>query len=435
MIRFSKGAVFLVAMALVVGVLASPPVMGKGRIEITPMITVGETYDDNIFLDKDNEKSDYITTVSPGIGFNISSRNNGLNLFYSPTFVRYHEYSANDTTRHNARLHLWQEMGKSWRLDLTDDYLKSEEAAETSFAGYQERQGTRHTRYTYQRNAADAALTYRFGPRDTVTVGYRHELVENRDPSLDDTTEHGPYGSVVYWFDARNGMDLRYRFTRTEFERNDGNPTGDDFDGHRVDARYLYRFNPRTTGYIGYGYTRRDFETASREDRRVHEGSAGLTHGFSPRTSLTLNVGYYKPDGYGAGDDTGHVSYGATLERKFERGTVSLRGTGGWDEDYLGAEQRGYTRYWTVGGNVDYTLLRNVTAYAGASYRKNRYLSAVEDGTYRGQGGLRMRFLRWYSLGLEYAYLNRRSDNPNDEYVDNRIMLTLSASRPFQSVY
>ncbi|TFG90936.1 MAG: hypothetical protein E4H15_06745 [Syntrophobacterales bacterium] len=278
-------------------------------------------------------------------------------------------------------------------------------------------------------------MSYQFGPGDTLAIGYRHEILENEDPSLDDTTEQGPYGSLIYWFDARNGMDLKYRFARTEFERNDGAPPGDDFDGHEVDVRYLYRFNTRTTGYVGYGYTRRDFEKTSRENRQVHEGSVGVTHGFSSQTSLSLDAGYYKPDGYGTEDDSGHLSYGATLERKFERGTISLRGKSGWDENYLDAEQRGYTRYWTAGGNVDYTVLQNVNAYAGASYRKNRYLSALEDGTYRGQCGLRVSFLRWYSLGLGYTYLDRKSDDPNDEYVDNRVMLTLSASRRFQSVY
>lgn len=433
MIRYLRAAVFSILITVISGVLLSSPAIGKGRIEITPMITVGETYDDNIFLDKDNKKSDYITTVSPGIRFNIYSRDSGLDLYYSPTFVKYHDYSGNDTTRHNARFHLWQQLGKSWRFDLKDDYLKSEEAIEGSFAGYEARQRSRHSLYTYERNVADAAMTYQFGPDDRLTVGYRHELLENDDPSLDDTTEYGPYANLLYWFDTRNGMDLRYRFSRGGFERS-GGASGDDYDSHEVDVRYLYRFNPHTTGYVGYGYTRRDFEDASREDRRVHEGSAGLTHGFSSRTSLSLDVGYYKPDGYGT-EDNGHLSYGATLKRKLERGSISLRGEGGWDEDYLSAEQRGYTRYWTVAADLDYKIREDVDAYAGISYRKNRYLSAVEDGTYSGRCGLKMRFLRWYSLGLEYAYLNRRSDDPTDEYVDNRIMLTLSASYPFRSTY
>ena len=431
---FRRCPAFCTVIVVVVGfLLSSPPATAKGRIEITPMVTVSEVYDDNIFLDRDDTKSDYITAVSPGIGLNMYSQHNGLDLFYAPTFVKYHEYSDNDTTRHNARAHFWQQMGQNVRFDLRDDYLKSEDPAEVSLAGYEEQQRLRHTRYTYERNIAEAALQYRFGPEDSLNIGYRHELLENKDPSLDDTTEHGPYGGVTYWFNKHNGMDLNYRYTKASFERNDGNPSGDDFDGHDVDLRYLYRWNQRTRAHIGYGYTSRDFEDESREDRTVHAGSVGVTHRFSPLTSLSLDVGYYKPEGHGT-DDEGHLSYGATLNKTLERGSLSLSARSGWDEDYLDAEdQRGYTRYWSVGGDVNYALLKNLTAYAGASYRENTYhLTDDEDETFRGRGGLRMGFLRWYSLSLEYAYLNRRSDDPGDEYVDNRIMLIFSASRPFR---
>ncbi len=435
MIKFEKIIILFVSVMAICLMLGVPLAMAKGRIEIVPMVTVGETYDDNIFLDKDNKKSDYITTISPGLGLKIHSPKKGLDLFYSPTFVKYHEYSGNDTTRHRASLSMWQEIGASWRFDLKDDYLKSEEASEASFAGYEDRQNIRHTRYTYQRNISDAALTYRFGSSDYFKAGYRHELLENEDPSLDDTRQYGPYSSFVYWFDKKNGLDIDYQFTKTSFRRNDGNPSGDDFDSHQFDIRYIYRVNQKTEGYIGYGYTFRKFEDASRVDRKVHEGSVGLTHGFSELTYLSLDAGYYKPDGYGSEDDSGHVSYGATLRRKLERGNASLRVAGGWDEDYLDSEQRGYTRYWSVAGNVDHEIMKDLTAYAGGSYRANRYLAAREDETYRGNFGLRMSFLRWYSVDLQYSYLNRRSDDSSDEYVDNRIMLMFSASRPFSSSY
>ena len=80
-------------------------------------------------------------------------------------------------------------------------------------------------------------------------------------------------------------------------------------------------------------------------------------------------------------------------------------------------------------------LSKDLNAYADGSYKKNKYLSGIEDDTYTGRGGLRLKFLRWYSLGLEYIYLNRRSDDPDDEYVDNKVMLTISAQRPFRKTY
>jgi len=37
------------------------------HFDLTPSISVSETYDDNIYLDPDHETSDYITAVTPRV--------------------------------------------------------------------------------------------------------------------------------------------------------------------------------------------------------------------------------------------------------------------------------------------------------------------------------------------------------------------------------
>ena len=59
------------------------------RIEVTPMITVSETYDDNINLTKTNKVSDYITVVTPGVSMNLVREHTNLQLTYAPSFTRY----------------------------------------------------------------------------------------------------------------------------------------------------------------------------------------------------------------------------------------------------------------------------------------------------------------------------------------------------------
>lgn len=414
--------------------LISSPAMCEYRIELIPTLVIGQEYDDNIDLESENEKSDYITTVSPQIKLNINSGTNGLNLGYSPTWVWYHEYTENDTVRHNANLHFWQELAEHLRFDFNETYMRSEETSEEVFVTGREPQRVRHTRdYTYERNRTSASLDYQFGPENHLIIGYSYELVENEDPSLDDTTEYGPYGMLYYWFNIRNGIELGYRFTRDEFEREEGLPSDDDFDGHEADVRYIHRFGPHTSVYINYGFTVRKFTEVPKEDRRVHDGAVGFEHDFSPHTSLSLEAGYYKPHGYL--ENEGHISYAATLNKNIERGSISLRGESGWDEDYLEAERREFTRFWSLGGRINYELLENLDSYADISYRKNRYISDIsepDDETYTGTCGLKLEFLRWFSASLNYTYQNCRSDDPDDEYVDNRVMLTLSASRPFR---
>jgi len=59
--------------------------------ELTPSISVGEVYDDNIYLEFTDPTSDYITEVSPGLNLNILSPKMQFEVEYIPTFVWYRE--------------------------------------------------------------------------------------------------------------------------------------------------------------------------------------------------------------------------------------------------------------------------------------------------------------------------------------------------------
>ena len=82
-----KMACFVVGLILSAGA----PAYSQTRFEVTPTITVSETYDDNIFLTKTNKVSDYITVVTPGISMNLLQEHTSLQLRYAPSFYRYPE--------------------------------------------------------------------------------------------------------------------------------------------------------------------------------------------------------------------------------------------------------------------------------------------------------------------------------------------------------
>jgi len=400
--------------------------LAEFRFEVTPRISVSQLYDDNIYLDNTNEKSDYMITASPGINLMISSINNSLSLDYSPTWVWYDEYEENDTVRHGGTLEFWQNIAEHLRFNLTDTYLKSEEPFEDTA----EVEGVRTTRNTYYRNTGSASLRYQFGPEDTITFGYRHSLLENEDVTLDDGTIHNPFGSIIYWFDVKSGLELDYEFTDANFSRDDGTIAGDDFTGHAAGMRYIYRFTSFTRGSIGYDFTTRDFDGLT-EDYKVHEGSIGFEHALSPDLSLFLGGGHFTQKNERSDDETGY-SYNASLAKRFQRGSFNIGGRGGWDEAYLEAERRGFTRYWSADSRLEYMFMQGLNGYAGGSYRRDRDSANREWKTWRGNCGLRLVFMRWFSLSLDYFYAQRDDDIDAEDYTDNRVMLTLSASKLYR---
>jgi hypothetical protein len=400
--------------------------LAEYSFELTPRISVSRVYDDNIYLDDTNQESDSIATASPGINMTISSLNRTLSIDYAPTWVWYDKYDQNDTVRHSGTLTLAQELTEHLRFDLTDTYLKSEEPLEET----EEVEDIRRTRNTYQRNTGSMSLRYLLGPENALTLGYRHSLLKNEDPTLDDGTIQNPFSSITYWFNVENGLELDYGLAKANFSRDDDAEAGDDYTGHATGVRYIHRFTPHTRGSIGYDFTNRNFERLT-EDYKIHEETLGFEHAFSPRLSLSLQGGIFTQDNKRSNDETGY-SYDASLVKRFERGSFTIGGRGGWDETYLEAEPRGFTKYWSVDSRLEYQLMERLYSYAGGSLRHNRDSENREWETWRGSCGLRLEFLRWFSLSLDYSYAERDDDVDTEDFRVNRVMLLLTASKLYR---
>jgi len=394
------------------------------RVELTPRISLSELYDDNIYLDNTNEESDYLTTVSPGINLTMSSQRTSLSLDYSPTWVWYDKNDQNDTVRHAGTLAFGQEVSQHIRFNLTDTYIRSEEPLETTEGV----ESARSTRNTYQRNTGTAGLRYQFGPEDNAGVAYSNNLLLNEDPTLDDGTLQNLSADMNYWFTIKNGIQLNYGFIKAIFWRDDGGLPEDDYDGNEAGITYVRRFSRQTRASAGYSFTNRVFQGAT-EDYEVHELGVDLGHEFSPDLSLNLGIGYFWQLNEVSENETGYT-YEALLEKRFNRGSFSVGGSGGWDEAYLEAERRGFTRFWSANTSIEYRLLERLTCYAGASFRHDKDSANRKWETMRGNGGLRLGFLRWFSASLDYSYAERDDDVNTADYKVNRVMLTLTATKP-----
>ena len=396
------------------------------QVEFTPSISVSEQYDDNINLEPENEVSDYITSVSPSIQMTVRSQKTDFNLAYTPSFVWYDEEDQNNTTRHSGTLNFDTQLSQYIRFMLTDTYLRSEEPLEDT----EDIEGVRNTRNKYQRNTSHVGFRYLFGPENALNIGYNHSWLENDDVTLDDGTTQNPYANVSYWFDKKNGMELDYAYTKAIFWRDDDTLPGDDYDGHMAGIRYNYRFTPYTSMFIGYNFTNRTFEGTT-EDYDVHEGSTGMEHAFSENFSMTIGGGYFKQENEITEDQTGYT-YNANLTKRFEWGNFNIGGLGGWDENYLDAERRGFTRYWSAVAGVQYQIYENLRGFVNGSYRLDRESTDREWYTLRGNGGFQFTFFRWYSLSLDYTYAERDDDVNTEDYKVNRIMLRLTARKLYR---
>jgi hypothetical protein len=416
----------MVPIAIALSLLWLGSAFAQRQIELIPGISVSETYDDNIDLEPDNEKSDYITAATPSLTLNVLSQNTKLGVSYAPSFVWYADFTDNNNTRHLATANWEQQLTQYLSLHFTDTYLNSEDPLEDTT----DLQAVRTTRNKYWVNTASASFGYVFGAENRINAGYNREDRENDDVTLEDSEVQTPFADLTYWFDVKNGIGLNYSYTDAEFTRDDSIPADDDYTGHSAGARYIRRFSPHSSGYVAYTYTTRDFDGLE-EDYDVHNGSVGLDHAFSPEYTLTAGAGYFIRVNDISGNQDG-PTFDLALTRAFSRGSITVGGDGGWGEEYLERDGTGFTEYYGGYARGTYQLLERLSAYAGVSYRQDKDEQDVRSKFLRANCGLRWSFMRWFSLSLDYSYADRNDDVEADSYTNNRVMLVLSASKPYR---
>jgi hypothetical protein len=421
----------LVLMFLTSLLLLGKTTFAQTQFEVTPSISVSETYDDNIFLTDRNKVGDYITAATPGIALSLLREHTNLRLNYAPSFVWYADRTDLDTVNHSAGLTFGQDLAQRLRFDLTDTYLQSHDPLQD----IQDVQGLRRTRNEYWTNSGLGSVGYIFGTENKVTVGYGNYYIKNDEVTLDNSVVQNPYGNLAYWFDVKNGMELMYRYTDAHFWRGDNLPASDDYTEQNPGVRYIRRFTPNSKAYIGYNYAAFDFAGPLQQNFDVHEGVVGLEHSFSPEYTVAASAGYFMQVNQITGNQDG-PTYAASLTRRFARGSITVGGKGGYD--YSNLQQTvgvgvtsGLSKYYGAYVNGAYQVLERVNVYAGGSYRHDKYTLDNTDN-FRGSCGVRWDFLRYFYLALDYAYSQYNEDLGLDEYTDNRVSLTIGASKLFK---
>ncbi|MBW2102627.1 MAG: outer membrane beta-barrel protein [Deltaproteobacteria bacterium] len=422
--RVKEGFLGVVAAAMVLFCFCGQ-VRARYHFDVTPALSVSEQYDDNIYLSERNEKSDYITSVSPSLNLGFRAQHTDLDLRYGPSFVFYDDQDRNDTVRHSGSLSFGRQLGRHLRMSLSDTLTRSEEPIEEA----EDVEGVRSNREPYYRNNASGSLNYIFGQGDSITLGYGHAWLKNDDKTVDNGITQTPNASLTYSFNVQNSVTLTYGYTKAEFWRDEGT-AGDDYTGHSAGVRYTYRFTKHTSASLGYNFSTRNFD-GDTEEYKVHDGSLDFSHAFSRDFSVSMGAGYFKQDKDVSKDQKGY-SYNLDFSKRIERGSLSIGGRGGWDEAYLEAERRGFSKYYSGTASADYQVLEPLKVFAGGSYRLDRQADGREWKTWSGNCGLSWSFLRWFSLSLTYTYRQRDDDIDTDDYEVNQVMLTLSGSRLFR---
>ena len=125
------------------------------------------------------------------------------------------------------------------------------------------------------------------------------------------------------------------------------------------------------------------------------------------------------------------------LTKRFQHGSLSLSGEGGYDRTTVSAENLGYYVYYGVALAGDYEFNRRLSGDIVVGYTYRDYKDAIpprEDDVYRAGCGLSFQLLQWLSARLGYTYRSVESSIEADDYVENRgsLLFTIAPPQPYR---
>jgi hypothetical protein len=201
-----------------------PEAMAIAAYEIHPGITLSEEYTDNVFENRNQKKSDYITRVMPGIQLRYEAPIGTLDGEYRYDYRYYLRQSRKNDDTHfvNVNGH-FALIDQFLFLDAADNYQRV--SLDVSRDVTQE---SLFINQTDQNNlVVNPYFSFNLSPRTVARLGYRYTNIWYKRPDdlqrvalheVDDISrrEHTGLGEVAYEFGRNFKVSGGYSFTRTD---------------------------------------------------------------------------------------------------------------------------------------------------------------------------------------------------------------------------
>ncbi|PIE33125.1 hypothetical protein CSA56_13145 [candidate division KSB3 bacterium] len=366
-----------------------------GQSQINPFLEVRGEYQSNIYRMEDDEESDFITVISPGIHFEYPTTQN-------PAIQAVLDYRAD--------IRIYGNDGDS-SID-PDSELNT---VDQRLGG--------HVQY----NLASGWL---------FKGGYALSITSNPPDFIGDTRndykQHDLLVLAGYNFADRYKIEFQYdgafrSYDDSEFEV-------DDIDTHEIKLVGFYRIQPKVSVLLGG-----DYVTFSRQepfyDSTEYRGYTGIEYEATESTTGTMKVGAARRefDTDDIDDATDFYVNGEIRSEYAENSFWSLKVFRDYHDSTV-SDQTAYNGayYMTTGfgGTITHALatLPNLSLSANVLLSQDAYPEDNddrEDNKIRGEFGIAYKFYKFVSLGAGYRYDNRDSNIDGLTYTNHSAFMSI----------
>jgi hypothetical protein len=363
-----------------------------GQLDIHPSLSVKEEYNDNIYNEDKGGTGSAITTISPGIAFQLPLQKHLLNMDCRAEFIEPSRHQNYQTDNYFANIMLDLDFNRL-NIQIGDNWARDSVAPDSE----------NDIRNDYYQNRFFLDTSYKLADRYKIKGFYRNELKDFNsfhkpgqwDPELDNYTKNEVGFNLFYRFLPLTSALVEYAYTN--INNDDMGLLSTDSDTNRVWLGLTWEATSKITGTIKGGYTYRDYDG----DINDFDGfgmKGDLKYKLTSYTTIGLN-GFRKPVDTSVTEEEGvygpyYVSTGGTL-------------------------------------SLDHKLTHKISANAHVSYVNDDYEEEGTSGKRRdddryddryGIGvGINYQVQDWLGCEASYSYVDNDSNVDVEEYRTNII--------------
>ena len=386
----------------------SGDIFGKRGRYYHAFLSLYGAYDDNIFNISEDEESDIITVISPGIQLafpatrtkpmsiaTATTTSGGLvydrfeepgfqqfqsYLAYNPRFLIFAENTDENTVNHEAQGSLQYNLRGGLSFSLVDRFVQNFDRNEAGISTETD---------TYRSNLADLIVSYAITEKTLFRVDYSNFIVFYTDAKNEDRnrTDNAASGYLFFKIRSKTSLFAQYNIIDISYDEDSVRDSRE----QRILGGVYRNMTEKTKGSFRIGYGLREFDDAQIDDAEGIVFEARLDYQVTPKTSLGLGA-YHRneetPDSTAnyVVSTSATATYRQKLTDKFTFAFELLYR----DEDYQG----------------------------GVSKERS-------DQFFSPSPSIKYAFRDWISAGLTYGYRQRESNEDAFDYTGNRVVFEI----------
>jgi len=383
-----------ITITMIILLYASYPAYGEGNLhlgalEVRPFTCIEQKYDDNIFLEPDNqENDDWITTSTLGLGLQmpiVPEREEDflLKVKYAADIIEFWEERDQSRVDHTLSALADLSFANDIILKIDENFKKTADPANSELTGLEKR----------TRNTVRGVL------------GYMREKI---------------------------GFDLGYENTRDDYNILNNL---DKYE-HVVTTTGYYQIYPKTSVFSEYNFGKIAYDDSStNSDSKYHQVRLGIKGEITPKLTGVIKAGY-KQISYNdssKNDFSGFTIFGNLTHNLRERTTINIYGERSSPESTYGTNS--FFKSNKIGLKLDYQLLERLFLVTGGFYQLNKYPDETTEDSVTGKRrdhigdgsiGLRYEVKDWAFIEIDYEYKQRDSRFAAFDYTDKKVMAKAS---------